>query len=1232
MLAYQQQQQQQPQPGSGSSNTSSVVAATVGAASTNNHLQSSSVTARIAAIPASRFKFGNAPAFSSFSTTKSGGLHDTSIANRTLVDSKETKQQHHIPPPFPKSFGASNNTTTSTVYRLHHTSSTAVSNGTNGPSSSAHSLQGPRVGCNGNGLNRNVNPAFAAPHWQNYHNHYHQQHKTNQSNNNINNAGGGGYQMRRNGGGVGGLNSIRPSDLNKQWRAPPSPAKKAPATTATHRLTINTAKAAAMGAARENSTLMSSTYQGDNDSPLLSGLSLALNKHKIKTPLETSLYDFPQQRTPNPLSPAISMKAPGYVDPESLPFELGSSIANANTGKQYKLLSVLGEGSYAVVYLAQCHQDGAKYALKCLSKLGLSARQLSLQRAELEIHASVCPHPHIVTLYSHFETRDWLFLVMERVSGPDLYDYITQHPAFNSNQEERRFVEATRLFEQMIDAVAHTHALKAYHRDLKPENFILGPDGNLKLTDFGLATREPLSVDFECGSKPYMSYENRNGGLNPDDSTVYGPRDDYSPRLSDVWALGVLFLNLLFAQSPWNDPSRESCFKFCRFLREGAGFLVSQFPKLPREVADFLVTRVFSPEGGRCNVLELKHWVQELGYPFNPNKVAAVATADTTAMLTAAGAPRSFTKPKQAVAVDGQSRRPHNANATAASAAAVAHPSAAGTAGKKWVMLSNSRNATTASTTTANAIMLTADSGSVAAGSASSKPKSPFAKKGAAFNMTKMNNNRNPHHLHADKQQSQNLSTSVPALVFSQIIPATKAAAARKMMPRENNHTAAKAAAAILQSSMLCLPKNGLGQGKQQDDTSGDEETTIGASKSKRSDDSQYHLEELSEIEEGDDSESTSLSDAEAPAYNVAATKMASQFPKQSIAASSLNFNKFSATTSAIMFDSEDEMDFSEPLSFDDDVPVRHIDHKKISSRPAPKASFASSYSGEGGGILGNQRYPSSGQDDGFDVLGHFSDDEEDGGSGSHYPQQQQQLTPSAAAAVVPVYRGNRIYGNSNSTNSADSSLTATLVTSSVEYYSPHMLHQQQQQQHLPSASDVTGVAIPRSSTAGAGYGNESNCEPSDESDADDEGDSQQASWRRRNSSVAFPTNASRNHVSQRQQQQQPYRLPKNARHRVHGSAAINGAMHSLPAPIHKPFGDRKDTPDDPLFAEKNDGNVSFSWADDVEDLPLPAFTNKLSAVTIADNADNESLMSWSANDSSYQNQNDEEAMFAMDL
>ncbi|KAJ2692940.1 hypothetical protein H4R19_006072, partial [Coemansia spiralis] len=522
------------------------------------------------------------------------------------------------------------------------------------------------------------------------------------------------------------------------------------------------------------------------------------------------------------------------------------------TGRQYRLLSVLGEGSYAVVYLAHCSQDGAKYALKCLSKLDLTPRQLALQRTELEIHASVCVHPHIVTLYSHFETGDWLFLVMERVSGPDLYDYITQHPAFNANQEERRFVEATRLFEQMIDAVAHIHALKAYHRDLKPENFIIGADGNLKLTDFGLATRESLSEDFECGSKPYMSYENRNGGLDPNDESIYGPRDDYSPRLSDVWALGVLFLNLLFAQSPWTDPSRDSCFKFYRFQRQGAAFLIDQFPKLPREVADFLVTRVFSPESGRCNVLELKQWVQELKYLFSPLRSGAAAAPAATAV-----APRTaaFRYKAPAAAVATPARKP-----SLAPVAPLQVPGAAvaqgATAGRKWLPVVHAKvpsYAPPATAATPEPIGMSA------------KPKSPLAWRSPATPHGKTTRHELPTALAG---KPNNLSTSVPALVFSQIIPATQAAAARKMMPREHNHTAAKAAAAaILQSSMLCLPKNGLGQGKQ--DCDDDAAYGAHAHHSHNSN----NLESLSEAEEADDNDTDGRADG--PAYSAAATDMA---------------------------------------------------------------------------------------------------------------------------------------------------------------------------------------------------------------------------------------------------------------------------------------------------------------------------------------------------------------------
>ncbi|KAJ1848379.1 hypothetical protein LPJ70_001057 [Coemansia sp. RSA 2708] len=957
---------------------------------------------------------------------------------------------------------------------------------------------------------RRFKPAFNAAHW-----HKHGRHDAPAvDNSNV-------HPLRR---------APNAGDINKQWRASPAPAAGLQVINPVIRTP----------AARDPAPVMSSTYQG-KDATLLSGLSLALNKNQAAQPSmpTTPLYEVPQQRTPRVLSPSESMKTPGYVDPESLPFELGSTISDPKTGYQYQLLSVLGEGSYAVVYLARSSHDGAKYALKCLSKLGLTPRQLSLQRTELDIHSSVCPHPHIVTLYSHFETRDWLFLVMERVAGPDLYEYITQHPAFNANQEERRFVEATRLFEQMIDAVAHIHALKAYHRDLKPENFILGADGNLKLTDFGLATRESLSEDFECGSKPYMSYENRNGGLNPNDPTLYGPREDYSPRLSDVWALGVLFLNLLFAQSPWADASRDSCFKFCRFLREGAAFLTNQFPKLPREVADFLVTRVFSPESGRCNVLELKQWVQDLGYPFSPLKVS-----------TATAAPRPIALRHK----NGTVGRKAFGNP----APAFSHT--AGSLSKKWSPASGVMGAFKVPAQSAAAsTALVLDSVVATSGS---KPKSPITwrapqpaaatnKLGSALPETKPNN----------------LSTSVPALVFSQIIPATQAAAARKMMPRELNPTAAKAAAAILQSSMLCLPKNGVGQGKQ--------DSGIGHDGADHGSSSWSQLENLSEAEEedaagaadddGDDDDSRQLH-AE---YSAAATDMASRFPMQSIAGS-----LGCSLSKSFVLESEDDMDFSQPLSFED-------------TRKSPQFAAVGAKSLPNGGISAVTKKPSVPYADDLDAIGRFSDEDESAATTSNAPQAAASASrvrfsgiPPAPPAVVPLSRGGR---NGSATNSTDSSLTATLVSPSVEYYSPHMAAQVR-----PAPTSTASTAV--------GRGNNS-----DGIEADDEAEG---------STSRRPPNARKTNSAQTQ--------PRSVRFNSRAGHASDGtpnpiAMHSMPAPF-KTFGAYS------LAADV--GNTTFSWADDVEELPIPSLASRMGSAADSrqsdENSDDDALsdaMSWSGSD-----------------
>ncbi|ORX77355.1 kinase-like protein, partial [Basidiobolus meristosporus CBS 931.73] len=226
------------------------------------------------------------------------------------------------------------------------------------------------------------------------------------------------------------------------------------------------------------------------------------------------------------------------------------------------LLDFLGSGSYAVVYLARDETTGAEHAIKCLSKRSLSEEMLELQQIEVDLHLSLSHHKNIVKMESSFSEGDWLFLVMEYCDGEDLFSWISRDADYEiegnfENPEVERIRIIKNVFDQVLDAVMFCHQNGVYHRDLKPENFMVTYDGIVKLTDFGLATTEDYSTDYECGSKPYLSYESRN---------FY--RAPYSSRQADIWSLGIIFLNLLYHQCPWADPSAGECEAFASFMKD----------------------------------------------------------------------------------------------------------------------------------------------------------------------------------------------------------------------------------------------------------------------------------------------------------------------------------------------------------------------------------------------------------------------------------------------------------------------------------------------------------------------------------------------------------------------------------------------------------------------------------------------------------------------------------------
>ncbi|KAJ1926193.1 hypothetical protein IWQ60_004002 [Tieghemiomyces parasiticus] len=290
-----------------------------------------------------------------------------------------------------------------------------------------------------------------------------------------------------------------------------------------------------------------------------------------------------------------------------LPFALGSVLTDPAGRSSYTLRAVIGSGSYAVVYLAQNRRTGAQQAIKCLSKLSLTPEQIELQHHEVDLHTKVGRHPNVVALDHSFETADWVFLVMEYVKGQDLYEWITDdvsgmvHPAEDTRANQtKRFTIYRSIFTQILDAVAHAHARGVYHRDIKPENVILTRQHRVKLTDFGLATQEDRSDEFECGSRPYMSRENR--------STQ---RTYYSSAKSDVWALGIIFLNVFYGVTPWSEPDAAASPSFAAYLRDGPAFLKERVG-CPPSIAAYLHRRVFCHEMVRCTVAELREWCRTL--------------------------------------------------------------------------------------------------------------------------------------------------------------------------------------------------------------------------------------------------------------------------------------------------------------------------------------------------------------------------------------------------------------------------------------------------------------------------------------------------------------------------------------------------------------------------------------------------------------------------------------------
>nr|ABJ91233.1 CBL-interacting protein kinase 27 [Populus trichocarpa] len=203
---------------------------------------------------------------------------------------------------------------------------------------------------------------------------------------------------------------------------------------------------------------------------------------------------------------------------------------------KYEVGRTIGEGNFAKVKFAQNRETGESVAMKILAKSTILKHKMVDQiKREISI-MKIVRHPNIVRLHEVLSSRTKIYIILEFVTGGELFDKIVHQGRLSEN-------ESRRYFQQLIDAVAHCHRKGVYHRDLKPENLLLDAFGNLKVSDFGLSALRQKGVGLlhtTCGTPNYVAPE------------VLG-HQGYDGAAADVWSCGVILFVLMAGYLPFEE-------------------------------------------------------------------------------------------------------------------------------------------------------------------------------------------------------------------------------------------------------------------------------------------------------------------------------------------------------------------------------------------------------------------------------------------------------------------------------------------------------------------------------------------------------------------------------------------------------------------------------------------------------------------------------------------------------
>nr|CDS33501.1 long chain fatty acid coenzyme A ligase 5 [Hymenolepis microstoma] len=209
----------------------------------------------------------------------------------------------------------------------------------------------------------------------------------------------------------------------------------------------------------------------------------------------------------------------------------------------YIIGETLGSGTFGKVKVGIHKSTGVQVAVKIVNRDKIKALDVAGKlRREIQ-NLWLFRHPHIIKLYQVISTPTDIFMIMEYVSGGELFDFIVKSGKI-SEKDARKF------FQQIISGVDYCHRHKVVHRDLKPENLLLDANHNVKIADFGLSNimQDGEFLRTSCGSPNYAAPEVISGKL-------------YAGPEVDVWSCGVILYALLCGTLPFDEEHIPTLFK-----------------------------------------------------------------------------------------------------------------------------------------------------------------------------------------------------------------------------------------------------------------------------------------------------------------------------------------------------------------------------------------------------------------------------------------------------------------------------------------------------------------------------------------------------------------------------------------------------------------------------------------------------------------------------------------------